>query len=77
MNGNIEGDEEGGYTFTGGRGETVIDYVIENKKVRREITKMKIGEEVDSVHYPVVIWIRGEWSREERNGIRGKEKEER
>ncbi|KMQ85710.1 hypothetical protein RF55_15573 [Lasius niger] len=46
LNGNIIGDEEGEYTFTGGRGDTVIDYIIAevgeeikklNEKVRRVI----------------------------------------
>jgi len=33
-NGNIIGDEEGEYTFTGGKGNTVIDYVISDEKTR-------------------------------------------
>ena len=32
MNGAKEGDEKGEVTFTGGRGETVIDYVIGDKR---------------------------------------------
>lgn len=34
FNGNITGDEEGEYTFTGGKGCTVIDYVMGDRKVR-------------------------------------------
>lgn len=28
FNGRVKGDEEGEYTFTGGKGNTVIDYVM-------------------------------------------------
>lgn len=37
-NGNIEGDKEGEFTYTGGRENTVIDYIIgeRGKRVTRE-----------------------------------------
>lgn len=35
FNGNVRGDEEGEYTFTGGRGNTVIDYVLVRERVER------------------------------------------
>lgn len=38
----------------------MIDYVIEDREVSKEIEKMEIEKEVDSDHMPVVIWIRGE-----------------
>lgn len=38
----------------------MIDYVIRDRGVSKEIEKMEIGEEVDSDHMPVVVWIRGE-----------------
>lgn len=60
FNENIKGDEKGECTYTGGRGETVIDYVIGDREVNKEIEKMEIGEEVDSDHMPIVVWIRGE-----------------
>lgn len=31
MNGNVKRDEEGKYTYTAGKGETVIDYVIRDR----------------------------------------------
>lgn len=34
LNGCMDGDEEGEYTFTGGKENTVIDYVIGDEKVR-------------------------------------------
>lgn len=58
FNGNIKWDEKGEWTYAGGRGETVIDYVIGDKEVRKEIEKMETGEEVDSDHMSVVVWIR-------------------
>lgn len=36
VNGNIKGDEEGEWTFTGGRGESVIDYVMRKLEKNRE-----------------------------------------
>ncbi|GLV37454.1 hypothetical protein CBL_10580 [Carabus blaptoides fortunei] len=32
LNGNVEGDEEGEYSYIGARGESVIDYVIANER---------------------------------------------
>lgn len=37
LNRNIKGDEEGEYTYTGGKENTVIDYVIGNGEVREKI----------------------------------------
>lgn len=37
FNGNIKRDEEGEYTYTGSRESTVIEYVIENDKMRDKI----------------------------------------
>jgi len=34
LNGSIEGDEGGEYIFTGGRGNSVIDYMIGNEEIR-------------------------------------------
>lgn len=47
-NGNIKGDEEGELTYIGGRGESVIDYVIVNQKAWNKIEEMRIGERVES-----------------------------
>ncbi|XP_067206638.1 uncharacterized protein [Linepithema humile] len=69
FNGSVRGDEEGEYTFTGGRGNTVIDYVIGEGEIRDRIEKMRIGDRVDSDHHPVEVWLRGE---EERRALRRK-----
>lgn len=34
--GNTRGDEEGEWTYTGGRGESVIDYILENERKQRK-----------------------------------------
>ena len=58
LNGNVRGDEEGEFTFTGGRGDTVIDYVIGDGEIRKKIESMTVGDRVDSDHHPLemVIW---------------------
>lgn len=68
FNGNISGDEEGEYTFTGGKGCTVIDYVMGDEEVRGKVRSMKIGERIDSDHQPVEVWIKGEAEKRRRNG---------
>jgi len=57
-NGGINGDEEGEWTYTGGRGESVIDYVLGEIETKEYVEKMEIGDQVDSDHHPVVIWIK-------------------
>jgi len=60
FNGNTKGDEEGEYTYTGGRGCTVIDYVIGEGEVKDRVERMRIGDRVDSDHQPVEVWLKGE-----------------
>lgn len=60
LNGNVRGDEEGEYMYTGSRGNTVIDYIIRNEEVRERVVRLEVGEEVDSDHQPVICWIKGE-----------------
>jgi len=74
LNGCTKGDEMGEFTFTGGRGGSVIDYVIGNEELREEVEKMRIGENIDSDHQPVEVWIGGE---KEENSGREKRREER
>lgn len=47
FNGRIRGDEEEELLFTGGMGETVIDYIVGSVKVRERIREMKIGKMED------------------------------
>jgi len=74
-NGCIKGDEEGEFTFTGGRGNSVIDYVIGDEETRDHIRGMRIGERVESDHQPLEIKIKGEgegkgWRRGEKRGVK-------
>lgn len=48
--------EEGDWTCTGGRGESVIDYVLVAEKGRKGIRRMEVAENVD--HRPVVVWLK-------------------
>nr|XP_034194846.1 uncharacterized protein LOC117611072 [Osmia lignaria] len=58
VNGSIEGNEEGEFTSTGARGDTVIDYVIAEAEGRERIVSMKVGDSVDSDHHPVIMKLR-------------------
>jgi len=51
FNGNTRGDEEGEFTFTGGKGDSVIDFVIGDEEVRSLFARMRIGDRVDSDHH--------------------------
>lgn len=64
FNGSIKEDEEGEFTFTGGKGNTVIDLVIGDRKQRVE--RMVIGDRIDSDHHPVEVWIKGKGEKETR-----------
>ncbi|XP_068994227.1 trichohyalin-like [Neodiprion pinetum] len=59
MNGNMEGDEEGEFTYVEGAGATVIDYAIGDIEVRYRVKRIEIGDRVDSDHQPVIVWLRG------------------
>ncbi|XP_043280376.1 uncharacterized protein [Venturia canescens] len=79
LTGNIEGDEEGEYTYTGGRGETVIDYVIGDERTRGKVRNVIVEDRVESDHQPLVVTIRkggrkkgGRVEREIRKGKGGK-----
>ena len=41
-NGNSRGDEEGEITSTG-RGDTVIDYILAEERIRRLVVKVEVG----------------------------------
>ncbi|KMQ82007.1 hypothetical protein RF55_24505 [Lasius niger] len=68
FNENINGDEIGEYTYMGGRGDTVTDYVIGNEETQEKIDRLEIGENIDSDHHLVICWIRGEDKRGKREG---------
>lgn len=58
-NGNIEGDKEGKFTYTEGRGNTVIDYIIGERETKERVKEMRVGDKVDSDHHPLELWIKG------------------
>ncbi|XP_020297624.1 golgin subfamily A member 6-like protein 6 [Pseudomyrmex gracilis] len=76
-NGDIRGDEEGELTYTGGRGESVIDYVIGEAGLKEDVEKMVIEDKVDSDHHPVVVWVKagGGQKKREKNVNEGKKME--
>lgn len=63
-NGNLRGDERGEFTYTGGKGDSVIDhYVIINQRAWDRIEKLMVGKRVESDHQPLEIEVRGECKR--------------
>lgn len=52
LNGCTREDEEGEYSFTGEKGNTVIDNAIGDLEVRERIKNLRIGDRVDSDHHP-------------------------
>ncbi|XP_070531437.1 golgin subfamily A member 6-like protein 2 [Cardiocondyla obscurior] len=66
VNGCTRGDEKSEWTYVGGRGKTVIDYVISNVESKGEIVEMKVGEEVDSDHLPLIVTIKMEGGKRRR-----------
>ena len=70
LNGSIEGDEEGEYTYTGGRGTTVIDYVVGDESTRMGVERMEVGDRVVSDHHPMVVTMREGGVGERRGKVR-------
>lgn len=67
FNGNMKGDEIGEFTYTGSRGNTVIDYVLGNEETREKVKKLVVGEDVNSDHHPIICWVREEYEEKKRN----------
>ncbi|XP_071577333.1 uncharacterized protein [Temnothorax nylanderi] len=55
LNGNIEGDEQGEWTFVGTLGSSVIDYAICNAEAWDVIDEFKVGERTESDHMPLEL----------------------
>lgn len=51
-------DEEMEYIFTGGRGNSVIDYVLGEEGIRKKVKRLYIEERVNSDHHQVEVWIK-------------------
>jgi len=56
LNGCTKRNEVGEFTFTGGKGKTVIYYVLEDEGIREKVGKLIIRERVESDHQPLEIW---------------------
>lgn len=77
LNGSTKEDEEGEYTYTGRKKNTIIDYVIGNE-MKEKIRMMRIGDKIESDHQPVEVRVKGERSRQGRKeGGRMREKKSR
>ncbi|EZA46453.1 hypothetical protein X777_00143, partial [Ooceraea biroi] len=57
MNGAKEGDKEGEMTFVVERGELVIDYVLGDGAAWERGERMEVGEEVESDHQALTVWM--------------------
>lgn len=73
LNGCMQGDEEGEYTFSGGRNNTVIDYVIGDEEIRDKVKELKMGDKMDSDHQPLELWMRERVKRERKEDEERKE----
>lgn len=51
--------EEGGWTFIGDRGSSVIDYVVGNDKARGEVKVVEEGIRTESDHIPLEVELFG------------------
>lgn len=69
FNGNIKGDENGEFIFIGGKGNTVIDYVMRSEEVRERLAKMRVEDKMESDHHPLEVRIENEGKRSDREGM--------
>ena len=66
LNGNVEGEEIGEFTFVGAQGRSTIDYVVVNEEGREEMESMRIEKRTESDHLPLVVVMKcGEEEEEE------------
>ena len=56
-NGNVRGDEEGGYAYIGPRYTTVIDYGIINVTASERTCSFRVGERTESDHQPISLTL--------------------
>lgn len=59
FNGSMRGNEKEEFTFTGEKDNSVIDFVIGNREVRKRGEELRIGDRVDSDHHPIEVKIKG------------------
>lgn len=65
FNGNIKGDEERKFIFIGGKGSTMIDYVVRSEDVRSKVGNLRIGDRVNSDQHSLEVLLKGEVRRRE------------
>lgn len=51
----MEVNNEGGWTYIGGSGVSVIDYVVANEKAEEMIRKVVERERIESDHVPLEV----------------------
>ncbi|KAL6431964.1 hypothetical protein ACFW04_007414 [Cataglyphis niger] len=59
FNGCTKGDIEGEWTYTGGSGNSVIDYVMGDEDTRMQVGEVEVGDNIDSDHHPIIVRIKG------------------
>lgn len=64
---------EGEYAYIGARGNTVIDYIFVNEKIKEKVIEFRFAERVDSNHMPICLELETE---EEGRGRGNGKKEE-
>ena len=77
LNENMKGDEEGEYTYTGGRGESVKDCVITGTERREEIGSIGVEDRVESDHHRIVLEMKEREGERERRKERERKEEEK
>lgn len=58
MNGS-KGEESELWTYVGGKGASVIDYVVANERAGEDIQGVRIGDRTESDHLPIEVTIQG------------------
>ena len=60
LNGGVEGDRSGEYTFLGGYGASVIDYSIISYDLLNLVFSFKVGTGTESDHLPLITILSGQ-----------------
>ena len=53
LNDGIKEDKEEEWTYTRGRGESVIDYILSDEIVKEKIIRLDVGKNVKLDHHPI------------------------
>lgn len=74
LNGNTKGDEAGEFTCIGGKGNSVIDYIMIDPLMKDKIKSFRIEDRVESDHLPMVMEVYGRTEKEKKKEEQWKEK---